>query len=156
MLHLQTDSLVDRSLVPVGLHCILELYGCPSDALDNVSLVQQAMREAARQAGSTLLHEVCHRFEPQGVTALALLAESHISIHTWPELGYAAVDVFTCGESVTPEQACHYLVEVLQATSHHLSTIRRNSPDTEAFRLKVSHPQSPSLTPVSHPMTSVG
>lgn len=128
MLHLQVDSWRDRPSVPVGLHCILELYKCPSDLLDDMALVQDAMRKAAHHAGSTLLNEVCHRFEPQGVTALALLAESHISIHTWPELGYAAVDVFTCGDTADPEQACLYLVQALQAADHQLSILQRNSP----------------------------
>ncbi|MGB3491768.1 MAG: adenosylmethionine decarboxylase [Elainellaceae cyanobacterium] len=118
----------DKPSIPVGLHCILELYDCPSDLLDDVARVREAMRAAAQRAGSTLLNEVCHRFEPQGVTALALLAESHISIHTWPELGYAAVDVFTCGETADPVQACQHLVQALKATHHHLSTIQRNSP----------------------------
>ena len=59
-----------------------------------------------RCAKQRSMHKIHHRFEPQGVTGLALLAESHISIHTWPESGYAAVDVFTCGDHTMPENAC--------------------------------------------------
>lgn len=99
----------------VGTHCIAEFYDCPPELLNNAKHISQAIREAARRAKSQLLHEVTHKFEPIGVTALALLAESHISIHTWPETGYAAVDAFTCGDTAVPEAACRYLAEALQA-----------------------------------------
>lgn len=127
MLHLLSGQLGDRPLAPVGLHCILELYGCPAHLLNDALLIRDLLREAANQARSTLLNEVFHQFEPQGVTALALLAESHISIHTWPELGYAAVDVFTCGDTADPETACQYLIEALQATQHTLSKLYRKT-----------------------------
>jgi S-adenosylmethionine decarboxylase len=69
--------------------------------------------------------EVTHQFEPHGVTALGLLAESHISIHTWPEYGYAACDVFTCGQTANPQQACQYLVCVFRAARHSLTKMVR-------------------------------
>ena len=78
----------------IGTHLILEMYDCPAEVIDDLERVREAVREAARAARSTLLHEAAHSFQPQGVTALGLLAESHISVHTWPELGYAAADVF--------------------------------------------------------------
>lgn len=101
------------------------MYECPSHLLDDLEGIRSAIRVAAARSGSTLLNETAHRFEPQGVTALGLLAESHISLHTWPELGYAAADVFTCGEQCQPELACEYLVEVLQAGRHDLRKIDR-------------------------------
>ncbi|MGF1496093.1 MAG: adenosylmethionine decarboxylase [Elainellaceae cyanobacterium] len=131
MLHVPSGQLGDRNLAPVGIHCILELYGCPSHLLNDGPFIQQALRDAARQARSTLVAEVLHQFEPQGVTALALLAESHISIHTWPEAGYAAVDVFTCGEQADPERACHYLTGSLQAAQHDLCKLPRKTGDRE-------------------------
>ena len=79
----------------VGKHCILELYDCDSSKLDDEVFLRSAITQAAERAGATLLNLITHQFQPQGVTGLALLAESHISIHTWPEAGYAAVDVFT-------------------------------------------------------------
>jgi S-adenosylmethionine decarboxylase len=106
--------------------------------LDDKHAVLEAIREAARQAGSTLLHEVAHRFEHQGVTALALLSESHISVHTWPELGYAACDVFMCGDHTEPERACEHLADALQAEHYELRRFPRGvasgvhgSPDHE-------------------------
>lgn len=113
------------AVTTIGSHCILEMYECPSDLLDDLEHVRAALRQAAKLSGSTLLGETAHRFEPQGVTALGLLAESHISVHTWPELGYAAADVFTCGTECKPERACEYLVKALQAGRHELRHIER-------------------------------
>jgi S-adenosylmethionine decarboxylase len=112
----------------VGKHCILELYDCDSTRLDDEAFLRDAITTAARRAGATLLNLITHRFEPQGVTGLALLAESHISIHTWPESGYAAVDVFTCGDHTMPERACAVLVAELAAAHHKLTSFRRETP----------------------------
>ena len=124
------QSLLNSTLNSVGRHCILEIYDCPGALLDDQSFVQQTLRQAADIARSTLLGEISHKFEPQGVTALVLLAESHISIHTWPEAGYAAVDVFTCGEHTLPEEACRFIVQRLEAKRHELSTVPRSGPPT--------------------------
>ena len=99
----------------VGKHCILELYECDEIKLNDEAFVRTTITIAAKLAGATLLNLITHRFEPQGVTGLALLAESHISIHTWPENGYAAVDVFTCGDHTMPDRACEILCKELLA-----------------------------------------
>ena len=112
----------------VGKHCILELYDCDRSRLDDQAFLRDAITAAANRAGATLLHLITHRFEPQGVTGLALLAESHISIHTWPESGYAAVDVFTCGDHTMPEKACQALCRELEAGHHKLTSFRREAP----------------------------
>lgn len=126
--------LTDLSSIPVGKHCILELYGCPAELLNNVRFIQRSLKEAARHAQSTLLKKVSYRFKPHGVTALVLLAESHISVHTWPESGFIAADVFTCGQHTQPEQACYYLMTAFEAQSHSLITLPRgrSSPSTQA------------------------
>ncbi|MCP9850604.1 adenosylmethionine decarboxylase [Cyanobium sp. Morenito 9A2] len=116
----------------VGKHCILELYNCNSEKLDDEAFLRTAITTAAKRAGATLLNLITHRFEPQGVTGLALLAESHISIHTWPESGYAAVDVFTCGDHTMPERACQVLSEELGAAHHKLTSFRRETPEALA------------------------
>ncbi|MBN1846518.1 MAG: adenosylmethionine decarboxylase [Sedimentisphaerales bacterium] len=110
---------------PTGIHCILELYGCPSGLLNDRRYVCNAIRQASRQSMSTLLDLTSHQFHPQGVTAVGLLAESHISVHTWPELGYAAVDVFTCGQTAQPQRACEFLIEQFGARQHRLKTMPR-------------------------------
>jgi S-adenosylmethionine decarboxylase len=111
------------------------LYDCPPDILDNKERINEALREAVEYARATLLKQVSNQFSPQGVTALGILAESHISIHTWPEHGYAAVDIFTCGNRAMPERACSYLVDALYAGNHTLQRIERgtllDSPDIE-------------------------
>ncbi|GAB4373827.1 MAG: hypothetical protein Kow0062_11260 [Acidobacteriota bacterium] len=109
----------------VGTHCVLELYGCADHLLNDERFLREALRRAAVEARSTLLGEISHRFEPHGVTALALLAESHISIHTWPEHGYAAIDVFTCGAHTRPEAACRLLAQTLGARRSHLRRLPR-------------------------------
>ena len=114
----------------IGIHCIVELYGCPSKLLNDEQFVKDAVREASQHGLSTLMGEVAHKFHPQGVTALGLLAESHISIHTWPEYGYAAADIFTCGERANPQRACNYLIQQLQASSHSLTKLVRG-PETD-------------------------
>jgi S-adenosylmethionine decarboxylase len=134
MLHVASTGLEDRHLAPIGTHCILEIYGCAKHLLNDVEFIKHALREAAEEAQSTLLAQVEYKFDPHGVTALVLLAESHISIHTWPENGYAAVDVFTCGQHTRPEQACQYLIDAFQAQDHTLMTLARRTalePKTE-------------------------
>jgi S-adenosylmethionine decarboxylase len=111
----------------LGTHCILELYGCSYDLLNDVLFVRESIEQASRQSLSTLLKLTSHQFFPQGVTAVGLLAESHLSIHTWPENGYAAVDIFTCGENAKPEQACTYLTQRFGATKHNLLVLRRGA-----------------------------
>lgn len=113
------------STVAVGIQCILDLYACPATLLNDLGFIEQALIQAAQVSQSTLLGKVEYQFSPQGVTALALLAESHIAIHTWPERGYAAVDIFTCGQHTQPEAACAYLTSALQAGDSHLVKLPR-------------------------------
>ncbi len=114
-------------MTAVGTHCICELYGCSREALDDLELIRDALREGVHLAGATLLSETFHKFAPQGVTALGLLSESHISIHTWPESGYAAVDCFTCGDTTVPEKACVHLGQRLGAQRSKMLTVDRAS-----------------------------
>lgn len=83
--------------VPSGIHLIVELTD--AEGLDDAARIEAALRRAVGASGATLLDIHLHRFAPQGVTGVALLAESHITVHTWPEHGYAALDVFMCGAS---------------------------------------------------------
>ena len=88
-------------------------------------MIRDHLKIAAQQSLSTLLDITSHKFEPQGVTAVALLAESHISIHTWPEKGIAVCDIFTCGESGAPNAAAEYLKTALKAGIMNSELIRR-------------------------------
>ena len=126
----------------VGKHCILELYSCDNTKLNDEAFLRTSITTAAKRAGATLLNLITHRFEPQGVTGLALLAESHISIHTWPESGYAAVDVFTCGDHTMPEQACEVLRKELSAQHYALKSFKRETPASIANTMRVVAKQS--------------
>ena len=109
-------------------HLLLELYKCNSEKLNDESFLRCILNRAAKLANATVLNLISNKFEPQGVTAIALLAESHISIHTWPESKYSAVDIFTCGQYMLPELASQYLIEALKAEEHSLRVIERNPP----------------------------
>ncbi|HWR38751.1 MAG TPA: adenosylmethionine decarboxylase [Patescibacteria group bacterium] len=90
---------------PIGKQLTIDMYGCAFDDLNNPAFIESVMMAALNEAHLTLLNFVCHRFEPYGLTALALLSESHMTVHTYPELGYAAIDVFACGEDSRPDKA---------------------------------------------------
>ena len=112
----------------VGKHCILELYDCNKLKLNDEACIRTTLTVAAKLSGAKLLNLVTHQFEPYGVTGLALLAESHMSIHTWPENGYAAIDVFTCGDHTMPEKACKLLVNDFLAKNFSFKKIAREIP----------------------------
>jgi S-adenosylmethionine decarboxylase len=97
-------------------HILFTLKGCPFDLLDDEEFIRMVLFKASKECNSTLLDLTVHKFEPQGVTGIAMLAESHLSIHTWPENGMAVCDVFTCGDSTEPEKAVEYMQEQLKAT----------------------------------------
>ena len=118
----------ERQLSHQSKHLLLELYKCDYDKLNDESFLRCSLNKAAKLAKATVLNLVSNKFDPQGVTAIALLAESHISIHTWPESNYSAVDIFTCGQNMLPELASQYLIQVLKAEEHSLRIIERNPP----------------------------
>src|SRR5919198_2990538 len=99
----------------LGRHLLLELFDCDLDAINNVEAVKGALIEAAKRAQATIVDVVFHEFNPFGISGVVVIAESHLSIHTWPEYRYAAVDIFSCGEVLQPEVAANYLVEQFAA-----------------------------------------
>lgn len=103
------------SMKPLGRHILAEIYGCDFELLNNPHKVEEIMVNAALEAGAEVREYVFHKFSPQGVSGVVVISESHLTIHTWPELGYAAVDVFTCGDTVDPWDACNYLTNSLNA-----------------------------------------
>jgi len=109
----------------LGKHLLLELKDCNKEVLNDVGFLKEALITAAGEAGAIVLGESFHRFNPQGVSGVVIIAESHLCIHTWPEYGYAAVDIFTCGNSVQPEKAAEILVGKLGSKSHSIMEIQR-------------------------------
>src|SRR5262245_3473937 len=108
----------------LGRHVIIELWGC-SEVINDAGLVENAMKNAVHAANATLLDLFVHEFSPQGVTGVAVLAESHLSIHTWPEYGYVAADVFTCGSTTKPEAAAEVLRLAFQAQKADVRELER-------------------------------
>ena len=99
----------------LGRHLLLELFDCDADALNNLELVKAAMIEAAKRANATIVDTVFHEFNPVGISGVVVIAESHLAIHTWPEYRYAAVDIFSCGDTLQPQVAAEYLADALGA-----------------------------------------
>ena len=132
-----------------GISCLVELYGCPPELLDDECFIEAKLREAVEHARATLLEQSTQRFHPQGVTAFALLAESHISIHTWPELRYAAIDVFTCGQHAMPERAIQFLVDALQSDRHTVQRVERGTGlGRDALKAGPKSPEAARAVPV--------
>jgi len=126
------------SLQTLGRHVLAELYGCHFDVLNDIHKVEDIMVSAALEAGAEIREVVFHKFSPQGVSGVVVISESHLAIHTWPELGYAAVDVFTCGDRVNPWDACSYLETMFRATEVKASEVKRGLLQDREERLVVN------------------
>lgn len=113
----------------LGRHLIAEFYQCPANKLNDVVAIEESMVAAAQQAKATVINSTFHHFAPMGVSGVVVIQESHLAIHTWPEYGFAAVDLFTCGDTVSPWIAMEVLKEKLGA--EHVSAIemRRGQPE---------------------------
>jgi S-adenosylmethionine decarboxylase len=105
-----------------GTHLIIEVEN--GHGLDDEARIQQAFRDCVTECGATLLHIHTHKFSPQGVSGVAVLAESHISVHTWPEIGYGAFDVFMCGDA-EPWRAVDVLKRAFATETVHVKELRR-------------------------------
>ncbi|MEP0828474.1 MAG: S-adenosylmethionine decarboxylase proenzyme [bacterium] len=112
----------------LGRHLLAELSDCNAAILNHQEELQRIMLEAARHSGATVVDSVFHHYNPQGLSGIVVIAESHISIHTWPEYGYAAVDCFTCGSSVNPWKALEYLKEKLGSRAVQVKDLNRGIP----------------------------
>jgi S-adenosylmethionine decarboxylase len=102
-------------LKALGYHYLAELSGCRRETLESVELVREIITQAAIAARAEVREVSVQKFSPQGVSGVVVIAESHLSIHTWPEYDYAAIDIFTCGQNTKPEAACKYIAEKLEA-----------------------------------------
>jgi S-adenosylmethionine decarboxylase len=109
----------------LGRHLLLELFDCDVEMLNNLEAVKAALVEAARRARATIVDVVFHEFNPFGVSGVVVIAESHLSIHTWPEYRYAAVDIFSCGPLLQPDVAAQYLVEQFGAARTSVVELQR-------------------------------
>lgn len=115
----------------LGRHVLAEFCGCDRNLLNDRPAMERILGEAARRADATIVDMVFHQYNPHGLSGVVVIAESHISIHTWPEYGYAAADFFTCGEQVDPWKACHYMREQLKCTEMETRELPRGMPGRE-------------------------
>jgi S-adenosylmethionine decarboxylase len=104
---------------------LLELKDCNPEVLNDLKFLKDCLNEAAKEIGATIVNECFHEFSPHGISGVIIISESHLCIHTWPEHGYAAVDIFTCGDTVDPERAVKPLIEKLGCKSPSLIEMKR-------------------------------
>ncbi len=109
----------------MGKHILLEMKDCDKKILADLALVRNALVSAAQEAKATIVEIAFHEFSPFGISGMVIIAESHLSIHTWPEYGFAAVDVFTCGDLIKPETAAHFLIEKFKCKNPSLVEMKR-------------------------------
>lgn len=132
----------------LGRHVLTEFYGCAPSFLNDLDGIQTLMEQAARFSGATIIDSRFHRFNPQGISGVVIIAESHLAIHTWPEFNYASIDIYTCGTAVNPWKAYEYLKEHLRPkTDTRLELLRgsvEESPD--AFPLQCKR-EAPVISP---------
>lgn len=108
-----------------GRHIVADFFGCSAKFLNNEKKIIQFLRRAAKESNSTILESTSFKFNPQGVTAMVVLKESHISCHTYPEHGFAAVDIYTCGKSTRPTQGIQYLKRALSPKKSKIWFLKR-------------------------------
>ena len=112
-------------MTALGKHMLLELKDCDAGLLNDMEYLREALNTVAILIGATVIKDSFYQFSPQGISGVVIIAESHISIHTWPEFCYAAVDVFTCGEVIEPAKAVKPLAEKLKAKSTSYIELKR-------------------------------
>ncbi len=113
----------------LGKHLLLELKDCNPALLNDIEFLRKFLPEAAMAGGATVVGESFHQFKPHGISGVVIIAESHVFIHTWPECGYAAVDIFTCGNTVDPEKTAERVIQKLGAKSYSILEIHRGIVD---------------------------
>jgi|TARA_B110000263_G_C15115760_1_gene421949 S-adenosylmethionine decarboxylase len=111
--------------VDLGIHVLIELKECNPVLLNDLDYVKEALINASTDLGATIVGESFHKFSPQGVTGILAIAESHISVHTWPEFCYAAADIFTCGSSFNPIDVAYLIAKKFESSNPEMTTVKR-------------------------------
>ena len=113
----------------LGNHLIIELYECHRDVINDAQMVEEKLKEAVRVSGANMVQSVIHEFNPHGISGVIVIEESHFSVHTWPEYGYCALDIFTCGDEIDYHSALQYLKSEFQAQSMSVTELKRGMLD---------------------------
>ncbi|WP_018131232.1 adenosylmethionine decarboxylase [Effusibacillus pohliae] len=121
----------------MGRHVIAELWECNPQILNDIEQVERMMVNAALEAGAEVREVTFHKFTPHGVSGVVIISESHLTIHSFPEHGYASVDVYTCGDRIDPRVACEYITRRLECRRRQWIQIERGEGFTGAFKQHV-------------------
>jgi S-adenosylmethionine decarboxylase proenzyme len=133
----------ENGLKALGRHLLVEYRNCDRETLNDIHRIEQLLRRAAEEAEATVVASVFHPFSPQGITGVVVVEESHLSIHTWPEHGYAAVDFYTCGDC-HPERAHEYLQRELDAEQAEVMVVERGrEPPGRSMDIRSHAPDAP-------------
>jgi S-adenosylmethionine decarboxylase len=116
-----------------GLHYIVEASGCAPQILEDVNKLKEILMNAAKVGKMDVRTVHFYKFSPRGVSGLVIVSASHISIHTWPEHGYAAIDVYICGQGSNPEEAIQHILQSIKAKHAHITEIERGIKDEEGL-----------------------
>ncbi len=135
----------------LGRHILVEFFGCTPEIMNDVATIEKAMVDAAENANATVINSTFHHFSPYGVSGVVVIQESHLAIHTWPEYQYAAVDLFTCGDTVNPWISFDHLKNIFEAKNYSALEMRRGSTDLlervdfdlETIRAKAANHKNP-------------
>jgi S-adenosylmethionine decarboxylase len=120
----------------LGNHLLIELYDCDTNSINDVIKIEKLLLKAVKISGATALNSTFHKFSPHGVSGIVVISESHFSIHTWPEYGYCALDIFTCGTEIKSEKALDFLKKELEVGSISVTEVKRGILD---FPVKLLH-----------------
>ena len=112
-------------MMELGWQFAIDFYDCDQELINDPAYLERALARAAEAAGATVIKSVFHEFSPHGVTGVIVIAESHLSIHTWPEYRYAAVDIFTCSQDMNNLRALDIINEALRARTYNLMELKR-------------------------------
>ena len=121
----------------LGRQIIAELWDCNISTLNNIELIKQIFIDAALQAGAEIREVVFHQFSPYGISGVVIISESHLTIHSFPEKGYASIDVYTCGKKVDPTIAVKYITEALEAKKSEIIEIPRGMGTIQPILLEI-------------------
>lgn len=136
-----------KTLKALGKHLLVEMKDCDHKIIADLQKVKEAMISAAQEAKATIVETAFHEFSPFGISGMIIIAESHLSIHTWPEYGYAAVDIFTCGDLIDPAVAAQFLVEKFKCENPSLVEVDRGILAVHGLRHKPPDPKDEPAAP---------
>lgn len=104
---------MEKQMTGLGKHIIAEFYSCDNLKINDIENIEQVFLKSAKDSGATIVESKFHAFSPHGISGVVVISESHLTIHTWPEYGYAAVDIFTCGDLIDNNKCLQMIKEGL-------------------------------------------